>query len=313
MSLTNVAGIKVGHWNNLEANTGCTVILCPPEGCLASGAVRGGAPGTRETALLEPEKMVERINGVVLSGGSAFGLASAEGVVQYLYEQNIGFSTPFIKVPIVPAAVIFDYQARPNSLTWPTAEAGYKAAKAASNAPVTNGRIGAGIGATCGKYLGETANYQFSGLGSTSKQIGEVTVAALSINNPIGDIIDPSTSKIVAGAILPDGSRPKRKLSENLTSFAGTNTTLVVVATNVLISKAEAKALAESVHAGIARAIKPSHTPFDGDCGFVLSTCRVKALPLILLAAVVQEVVVSAIVTGAKAAVQVLSPLTADK
>ncbi len=304
MSLTNVTGIKVGHWTNLEAGTGCTAILCPPEGCLASGAARGGAPGTRETALLEPEKMVERIHGLVLSGGSALGLASAEGVMQYLYEQNIGFTTPLIKVPIVPAAVIFDYQARPsNSLTWPTAEAGYIAAKTASNTPVINGRIGAGVSATCGKYLPEVATYQFGGLGTASKQVDKVIVAALSVNNPIGDIIDPSTSKIIAGAILPNGNRPEKKLSENFKSFTGTNTTLVVVATNALISKAEAKALAESAHAGIARAVSPSHTPFDGDCSFVLSTCQVKAPSLILLATAVQEVVVSAIVAGARAAV----------
>ncbi len=304
MSLTNVTGIKVGHWSNLEANTGCTVVLCPPEGCVASGAVRGGAPGTRETALLEPEKTVERIHGIVLSGGSVFGLASAEGVVQYLYELDIGFATPLIKVPIVPAAVIFDYQTRTlNSATWPNAEAGYIAAKTATNTPVKSGRIGAGLGATCGKYLGAAANYQFGGLGTASIQIDEVIIAALSVNNPIGDIIDPSTSKIIAGAILPNGKRPKKSLLGDFTSFAGTNTTLVVVTTNAVISKAEAKALAESVHAGIARAINPSHTPFDGDCSFVLSTCKVKPPPLVLLATAVQEVVISAILAGATAAI----------
>ncbi len=307
MSLTSVIGMKVGHWSNLEAGTGCTVLLCPPEGCVASGSVRGGAPGTRETALLEPEKMVDRIHGIVLSGGSAFGLASAEGVMQYLYEQNIGFVTPFMKVPIVPAAVIFDYKidVAYKSAIWPSAEAGYIAAKTASSESVKSGRIGAGTGATCGKYLGNTANYQFGGLGTASTQIGEVIVAALSVNNPIGDIINPDTSEVVAGAILSDGSRPTRGLTESFTSFAGTNTTLVVVVTNAILSKAKAKSLAEGVHAGIARAIRPSHTPFDGDCSFVLSTCQVKPLPLLVLATAVQEVVISAILAGARAATTV--------
>ncbi len=305
MSLTSIKGIRVGHWQDKAAVTGCTVILCPEEGCIASGTVAGHAPGTREIALLSPEKTVEKVHAVCLSGGSAFGLATADGVMRYLKEQNIGFATPFIRVPIVPAAVIYDYLAPDRDASvYPDAEAGYLAAQAASSEAVLSERIGAGYGATCGKYLQKANSMNFGGLGSAELTIDGVTVAALSINNAFGDIVDPDTGKVVAGAHFEDGTRPEKSLDMlryAYESAKGANTTLVVVATDAVISKSEAKRLADSCHAGMARAIRPSHTTVDGDTSFVISTCTAKKLDPLLLTAAVQDVVSQAIVNGAKA------------
>jgi len=315
MSLTSIKGIRVGHWQDEQAVTGCTVILCPDEGCIASGTVAGHAPGTREMALLSPEKTVERVHAVCLSGGSAFGLATADGVMKYLKENDIGFVTPFIQVPIVPTAVIYDYLApKRDASVYPTAEAGYLAAQAASTEAVISQRIGAGYGATCGKYLQKPNSMNFGGLGSARIEIDGVTVAALSINNAFGDIIDPETGQVIAGAHFPNSpdspdseavERPKKSLDMlryAYESAKGANTTLVVVATDAVISKSEAKRLADSCHAGMARAIRPSHTTVDGDSSFVLSTCSSKKLDPLLLTAAVQDVVSQAIVNGAKAA-----------
>ena len=243
-----------------------------------------------------------------MSGGSAFGLATADGVMKYLHEQGIGFATPFIRVPIVPAAVIYDYLAPDRDVTvYPTAEAGYLAAQAASSQAVKSERIGAGYGATCGKYLQKPNSMDFGGIGSAELTIDGVTVAALSINNAFGDIIDPDSGKVVAGAHFPessDGTRPEKSLDRlryAYESAKGANTTLVVVATDAVISKSEAKRLADSCHAGLARAIRPSHTTVDGDTSFVLSTCEAKKLDPLLLTAAVQDVVSQAIVNGARA------------
>ncbi len=305
MSLTSIKGIRVGHWQDKTAVTGCTVILCPEEGCIASGTVAGHAPGTREIALLSPEKTVEKVHAVCLSGGSAFGLATADGVMRYLKEQDIGFATPFIRVPIVPAAVIYDYLAPDRDASvYPDAQAGYLAAQAASSEAVLSERIGAGYGATCGKYLQKANSMNFGGLGSAELTIDGVTVAALSINNAFGDIVDPDTGKVVAGAHFEDGTRPEKSLDMlryAYESAKGANTTLVVVATDAVISKSEAKRLADSCHAGMARAIRPSHTTVDGDTSFVISTCTAKKLDPLLLTAAVQDVVSQAIVNGAKA------------
>ena len=308
MSLTSIKGIRVGHWQDEAAVTGCTVILCPDDGCIASATVAGHAPGTREIALLSPEKTVEKVHAVCLSGGSAFGLATADGVMKYLHEQGIGFATPFIRVPIVPAAVIYDYLAPDRDASvYPTAEAGYLAAQAASGQAVKSERIGAGYGATCGKYLQKPNSMDFGGIGSAELTIDGVTVAALSINNAFGDIIDPDSGKVVAGAHFPespDGTRPEKSLDMlryAYESAKGANTTLVVVATDAVISKSEAKRLADSCHAGMARAIRPSHTTVDGDTSFVLSTCEAKKLDPLLLTAAVQDVVSQAIVNGARA------------
>ncbi len=299
MGLTAVPGLKVGHWQDLRARTGCTVILCPEEGCVASADVRGGAPGTRETALLEPEKTVGRVHAVMLSGGSAFGLDAAGGVMRWLAEQGWGFPTPFGPVPIVPAAVIFDLGVGDPALR-PDAEAGYSACEAANAAPVSQGRVGAGAGATCGKYLGFD-RAQASGLGSAAVTLAGATVAALSVANPVGDIIDPATGALVAG--IEGETRPylERFLQAASADLTGGNTTLVVVATDAPISKAEAKALAGSAHVGIVRVTRPSHTVSDGDTTFCLGTGTGPKLPLMLLSVAVQEVVAEAILAGARA------------
>ena len=176
-TLTAVSGLEVGHWTHHEAATGCTVVLCPPEGCVASASVRGGAPGTREVALLEPEKTVERIHAVLLAGGSAFGLAAADGVMRFLEARGIGFETPFARVPIVPAAVVFDLGLGRSEVR-PDAEAGYFACEAASDAPVALGRVGAGAGATVGKYLG-FEHAEWGGVGSAARRVAGATLAAL--------------------------------------------------------------------------------------------------------------------------------------
>ncbi len=302
--LTAVSGIRVGHWHDLKAQTGCTVVLCPEPGCVASGDVRGGAPGTRETALLEPEKTVQQVQAVLLTGGSAFGLGAADGVMRYLAERGQGFSTPFGAVPIVPAAALFDLS-RGDPSVRPDAEAGYQACEAATADPVLQGRVGAGTGASCGKYLGfERA--QVSGLGSASVEVDGAVVAALAVANPVGDIVDPDTGKVVAGVRGETGSYLGRFTRAPFdipdTDSTGSNTTLVVVATDAPISKAEAKALAGSAHIGIARVTRPSHTVSDGDTAFCLSTGAGPQIPLTLLSVAVQEVVAGAILSGVRAA-----------
>jgi len=301
-TLTAVTGLKVGHWSDAAAQTGCTVVLCPEEGCVASGEVRGGAPGTRETALLEPERSVQRVHAVVLAGGSAFGLAAAQGVTAWLEARGVGFPTPVARVPIVPAAVIYDLWVG-SAAVRPDEAAGRAAAANAAASPVPQGRVGAGTGATCGTYLG-LERAQLGGLGSAALEVGGATVAALSVANPFGDLVDPTTGEVVAGARLEDGSRPDpAALLERLKGAPlGTNTTLVVVATDAPLTKAEAKVLAGSAHVGIARVTRPSHTPSDGDTSFALSTGRGPQVPLMLLSVAVQEVVARAILRGARAA-----------
>lgn len=301
MTLTAVAGLEVGHWHDVQARTGCTVVLCPEDGCVASADVRGGAPGTRETALLEPEKTVTRVHAVTLAGGSAFGLDAATGVMRWLEARGRGFPTPFGVVPIVPAAVIYDLGVGDPGVR-PDADAGYRACEGASSAPVSQGRVGAGAGATCGKYLG-FARAQVSGLGSAAVTVGEATVAALSVANPVGDLVDPATGVVVAGVTGETRGYLERFLYPPLDAadLTGGNTTLIVVATDALVSKAEAKALAQSAHVGIARVTRPSHTTSDGDTAFALSTCTGPKLPLLLLSVAVQEVVAEAILAGARA------------
>ena len=291
-TLTAVAGLSVGHWTHHEAETGCTVVLCPPEGCVASGFVLGGAPGTRETALLAPEKTVQRVHAVVLSGGSAFGLDAASGVMRWLAEQGRGFETPFARIPIVPAAVIYDLGTGRADVR-PDAASGYAAAQSATSAPVENGRVGVGTGATVGKYAGFD-KAAISGLGNAAVGLGGATVAALAVSNAVGDIFDPETGRRVAGSSADFDSVMR-------TGLDGTNTTLVIVATDASISKAQAYALSQSAHVGIARVTRPSHTPSDGDTTFVLSTAAGPEVSLFALAAAVQEVVAAAILNGVRA------------
>ncbi|MDQ3396714.1 MAG: P1 family peptidase [Deinococcota bacterium] len=300
-TLTAVEGIEVGHWTDGEAQTGCTVILFAGEGCVASADVRGAAPGSRETALLEPEKTVERVQALLLSGGSAFGLGAADGVMRYLEEQGRGFATPFGRVPIVPAAVIFDLGAGRADVR-PDGPAGYLAAREASPAPVASGRVGAGTGALCGKYLGHD-KAQPGGLGNALLEVAGARVAALAVVNPLGDIVDPETGTVLAGAVLADGSRPPFEMM--LASVGGAaNTTLIAAITDAPLTKAQCKALAGSAHAGVARVTRPSHTAFDGDTAFMVSTARGPEVPPLALSIAVQEVVAAAILDAVRASNQ---------
>lgn len=275
-ALTDIPGITVGHWTNLAAATGCTVILCPA-GAVAGVDVRGGAPGTRETDLLNPTCMVDKVHALCLAGGSAYGLAAADGVMRWLEEQGHGFDVRVARVPIVPAAVIFDL-AMGRADIRPDAAAGYAACEAAARGPVAEGNVGAGTGATVGKIVG----YQYGmkgGLGTASRQIGNnVIVAALAVVNAAGDIVEPRTGQIVAGArrshgpgfadimaTLAGGGTASRE------SWGGRNTTLGVVATNVALTKAGVTKVAQIAQTGLARAIRPVHTMVDGDVVFGLS------------------------------------------
>ncbi len=283
-SITDVHGIKVGHAHDLRARTGCTVVLCEAEGAVAGVDVRGAAPGTRETDLLTPGNLVERIHAVVLTGGSVFGLDSACGVVGYLEERRVGFDTGVARVPIVPAAVIFDLATGSASVR-PDARMGQTACKQASSDPVEEGQVGAGAGATVGKILGP-AFASPGGVGTASiKLLTGVTVGALVVVNAFGDIIDSETGRILAGARAPSGrgwldtSRAIAQRSNDTPApfSAIENTTLAIVATDGALTKAEAQRVALMAHDGLARAIRPVHTMFDGDTVFALSTGDLQA------------------------------------
>lgn len=276
-SLTDVDGIKVGHFTDPTRLTGCTVVLCE-NGAVCGVDVRGGAPGTRETDLLSPTATVEQIHAVLLTGGSAFGLDAASGVVRYLEERRIGFQAGTHIVPIVPAAVLFDLDVGDGRIR-PTSDSGYAACLAATAGKVDEGNIGAGAGATVGKLLGIQRAMK-SGLGTASISLGDtgLIVAALVSVNAVGNVHDPENGAILAGARSPDG-RPcansmdmVMSVSDSKLPAAGTNTTIGVIATNAVLSKAEATKVAQMAHDGLARTINPVHTPFDGDTIFALAT-----------------------------------------
>ncbi|MCC9078829.1 P1 family peptidase [Litorilinea aerophila] len=306
-SLTDIPGIQVGHWTNLEAGTGCTVVLCP-EGAVAGVDVRGGAPGTRELALLDPVCTVEKVHAVLLAGGSAFGLAAADGVMRWLEERGHGFDTGVARVPIVPAAILFDLNLGRSDVR-PNAEAGYAACMAAGGGPVAEGTVGAGTGATVGKMLGFKQATK-GGLGTASKQIGKgIVVAALVAVNAVGDVIDPATGQILAGARRPliGGFADSMKFAESSlgqilrAQSSGENTTLAVVATNVALTKSGATKVAQMAHDGLARTIRPIHTPLDGDTIFALSLGDRQGDPG-LVGAVAAEVLATAVVRAIRAA-----------
>ena len=295
--ITDISGIKVGHYTDEEAVTGCTVILCE-SGAVAGVDVRGAAPGTRETDLLRPMNLVEKIHAVLLSGGSAFGLDAAGGVMRYLEENNVGYETPVAKVPAVPAAVIFDLSIGSSSIR-PRIEDGYKACLTASNKEVAEGCVGAGTGATVGKIMGiEKATK--SGLGTTSIEMNDgVIVAALVIVNAVGDIIDRRTGKIIAGPRNQQNgsffnSIELLKQFPNNQDSIPTNTTIGVVITNASLNKEQANKLAQMAQDGIARAINPCHTMHDGDTIFALSLGE-KVSDIDILGAIAAEVVADAI------------------
>ncbi len=284
-TLTAVAGLRVGQWTHPAARTGVTAVLCPDGGCVASASFAGPSPGTREAALLAPEKRVERVHALVFTGGSAFGLAAAEGVVRFLHERGVGHPTRMGPVPIVPAAVIYDLLV--GEPVWPGAEEGYAAAAAASADPVTSGRVGAGAGATAGKYKAPVP----TGQGSALARWRDLSVGALAVVNPVGDVYD-SSGRLLAGY----GDREAWMQAEPRPTE---NTTLVALATDAPLSKREARMLAEAGQAALARVVRPSHTPWDGDAVFVLAGGRGSPAPLAALTALMQEAVVAAVARAA--------------
>src|SRR5947209_7780971 len=257
--ITDIPGIRVGHDTNLEAGTGCTVILCDTP-AMGGVDVRGGAPATRETDLLRPMTLVEGVNAILLTGGSAFGLDAASGVMLYLEERGIGYDTGVARVPIVPAAAIFDLAFGPASIR-PDASAGYRACEQASREPVAQGTVGAGTGATVGKMAGPDFMMK-GGLGSASMLLSDGTlVGAIVVVNAVGDIVDPQTQTVIAGTRSPDF----------LVGNPFGNTTIAVVATNAALTKEQANKVAQMAHDGMAQAIRPAHTMFDGDTVFALA------------------------------------------
>jgi L-aminopeptidase/D-esterase-like protein len=274
-AITDVRGIRVGHWTDRRAATGCTVILCPP-GTVGGVDVRGAAPGTRETELLRPGNLVEEVHAIVLAGGSAFGLEAATGVMHALAEQGVGFPVGRARVPIVPSAILFDLGI--GRLHWPDAEAGRKAVARASGGRVEQGSVGAGTGATVAKLAGPERALK-GGVGTASEVLDTgVVVAALAAVNAVGGIRDGRTGEVVAGprgdgagfldvdALLRTG-RGRRRAPEQ-----AENTTIAVVATNAALTKTQVNRIATVAHDGFARAIWPVHTRADGDVIFALAT-----------------------------------------
>ncbi|MBF8267106.1 MAG: Peptidase family protein [Dehalococcoidia bacterium] len=279
-AITDVPGIQVGHFTDRKAGTGCTVILCP-QGAVGGVDVRGSAPGTRETDLLRPGNLVQQVHGVLLSGGSAFGLDAASGVMRYLEERGIGFSIGPAVVPIVPAAIIFDL-GLVSHLVRPGPEEGYTACRNATEGPLEEGSVGAGTGATVGKVLGR-ARATKGGLGTSSISLGDITVGALAVVNAMGDVVDPDTGRLLAG---PRNQEAPGFLStveiltrtgEKVEAETGpANTTLAVVATDALLNKEQANKLAQVGHDGLALAVRPCHSMGDGDVIFALAMGKSK-------------------------------------
>jgi L-aminopeptidase/D-esterase-like protein len=272
-SICDIAGLAVGHYTDPRRPTGCTVVLCGA-GAVAGVDVRGGAPGTRETDLLSPLNSVERVHAVLLAGGSAFGLDAASGVVRWLDERGVGLAVGPARIPIVPAAILYDLYAGDASIR-PDAAAGHAACNAASRDRPAAGNVGAGAGALVGKLFGPERAMK-GGIGNASIKIGAITVAAIVACNAIGDVIDPQSGRVVAGArdasghplgstrALLDGRLPERLA-------AGMATTIGIVATDALLTKAQANQLARLGHHGLARVVDPL-TPLDGDTLFALAT-----------------------------------------
>jgi L-aminopeptidase/D-esterase-like protein len=279
----NLVGLKIGHATHEKYHTGCTAFLCPEEGAVAGVDVRGPAPGARELALLGLDKPIERVYAVMLTGGSAFGLATADGTMRYLSERNIGHWTPIRRIPLVPAAVVYDlFLSEANT---PDAEMGYLACLNASDQDVPQGNVGAGAGVTVGKWAGFKSMMKGGfGLAEYSHSEYDLTVIAAAVTNAVGDVVNPDGT-VLAGAYDEDGSwlaaeNPYRFIdpaSFSTPPVVGANTTLLVVATNARLTKAQTNRLAQRAHNGLAIAIRPSHTRHDGDTAFALSTGEVEA------------------------------------
>lgn len=279
--MARVAGLRVGHWTDPVGRTGCTVVLCPP-GTVGSGEVRGGAPGTRETDLLKPGRLVDEVNALLLTGGSAFGLAAADGVMRYLEERGIGFDAGVARVPIVPAAVLFDL-AVGDPAARPGTDQGYAACldadRSGPDAPEILGAVGAGTGATVAKLHGPGRAVP-GGIGSAAEDRDGLVVAALAAVNAFGEIVDGEGEVLVGARPEEPGTEdegPPGPEDEPGPTLPGMNTTLVVVATNARLSRERAHLLALAGHEGLLRAIRPAHTMVDGDTVFSLATGEIDA------------------------------------
>lgn len=300
--ITDVEGIKVGHKENLEAMTGCTVIIAE-DGATGGIDVRGSAPGTRETDLFQDKKTVDKVHSIVLAGGSAFGLDASSGVMKFLEENGIGFDVGIAKVPIVSSAVIFDLGIG-NKMVRPDFQMGYEAAKLASTKEKRQGNVGAGTGATVGKVMGMDFSMK-SGLGSASVSLGDLVVGAIVSVNAVGDVFDFRDNSKIAG-VYDYGNDKFLDTNEIIKSgflqrYSGMNTTIGVIATNAILSKAQGNKLAEMGHNAYARCINPVHTTMDGDTVFALGTNKVEA-DINLVGILGVEAMMRAIVNGIKSA-----------
>lgn len=305
-AITDVPGVRVGHFTETRRPTGCTVVLTEA-GAVGGVDVRGAAPGTRETDLLDPSNLVDQVHAILLSGGSAFGLAAATGVSRWLEEHGFGYPAGPARVPIVPAAILFDLGVGDASIR-PDADSGYAACAAASGDPAAQGSVGAGTGATVGKLFG-MARAMKGGIGTASIRVGKITVGAIVAVNAVGDVRDPATNAILAGARNPDLTRgagaTEAILRGDLPASlqAGMATTIGVVATDAVLTKAQARKLAQQSHDGLARTIDPVHSMYDGDTMFALGTGK-SGLPgnMMVLGALAARVTEAAILRGILAA-----------
>jgi L-aminopeptidase/D-esterase-like protein len=305
-SLTDVTGIEVGHDSDLRRPTGCSVVIARA-GAIGGVDVRGAAPGTRETDLLQPGHLVQQVHAVLLAGGSAWGLDAASGVMRWLEENAIGLDTGHGLVPIVPAAVIFDLGVGDGRIR-PDAQSGYRACQAASRDAPAQGNVGAGSGALVGKLLGAQRAMK-GGVGTASVSAGGCTVGALVVCNAVGDVLDPATGRLLAGARTTDGrallNTRDALLQGHLPKhpLAGRNTTIGVIATDAVLDKAQAQRLAQVAHDGLARSINPVHTQLDGDTLFALGTgTSGQQAEMLLLATLAAEATARAVVNAVHAA-----------
>lgn len=305
-----VPGIQIGHFSDDRRPTGCTVVIAR-QGAVAGVDVRGAAPGTRETDLLHPSNLVEKVHAVLLAGGSAWGLDAAGGVMRWLEEHGIGLQVPYGLIPIVPAAVLFDLPVGDPSIR-PDGDSGYMACEAAQaalpGAPPAEGNVGAGSGALVGKLFGIDRAMK-GGIGYASLMVDGVTVSAIIACNALGDVVDPASGNPIAGARTEDGRKllnTKRAVLRGEAPkplLAGTNTTIGVVMTDAIITKPQAHRLAQVSHDGLARAINPVHTQSDGDTLFALGTgASGKTIGLMVLSTLAAEVTANAVVRAVRAA-----------
>lgn len=305
-AITDVEGIEVGHHTDSRRPTGCSVVLAR-KGAVAGVDVRGAAPGTRETDLLQPANLVTQVHAVLLSGGSAWGLDAAAGVMRWLEEHDIGLPTAYALVPIVPAAVIYDLGVGDARIR-PDAQTGYAACEAARPQAPAQGNVGAGAGALVGKLMGMQRAMK-GGVGTASVRAGDCTVGAMVVCNAVGDVLEPASGQLLAGARTVDGrslmgtrdALLQGQLPQNV--LAASNTTIGVVATDAVLTKAQAQRMAMAAHDGLARSINPVHTSFDGDTLFALGTgAGAKSVDMLLLTTLAAEATARATVNAILAA-----------